>query len=298
MIVCVGNPVYDMIETPLARTEGRILSGCSTNAAIILSALGDEVGLLGCVGNDMRDDFISQMKERKIMTHTLPSKETGGFHLIYDEKGDRELFILGVADPITTFPPQFLSSNLILIGPILNEISSGLIDEVKQKTDAPLFLDPQGFTRRISGKAVEKFCPQKIDEIVSQFHIVKPNEHEAEIITGFDGREFPFEACETLYSWGADIAIVTIAEAGSIIYDGHEVFRIPAYKTLARDPTGAGDTYAAGFIHAFLQEKSLLECGLFASCVASFWVEDVGPDIFFTETMVEARVEALRKGIE
>ena len=295
MIVCVGNPVYDIIETPSVRTDGRILSGCSTHAAIVLSQLEEKVGLVGCIGEDLKRDFLSQMERRNIEAHALSSKATGGFHLIYDEKGNRELFILGIADSIETIPSHFLLADLILFGPILSEISLRFIDEVKERTDARLFLDPQGFTRMVAGKSVEKFTPPNMKDIVSRFHIVKPNEHEAKIMTGFDGREHPRAACEVLYSWGTDVAIVTRAEAGSVVYDGHEFFLIPAYTTTAKDPTGAGDTYAAGFIHAYLQKKALFWCGLFASCVASFWVENVGPDIFISKTMVIRRMRDLHE---
>ena len=57
MIYAFGNPVYDEITTPRASTDGRVLSGCSTNFALALSRLGEQVTLVGTIGRDYRDAF-------------------------------------------------------------------------------------------------------------------------------------------------------------------------------------------------------------------------------------------------
>ena len=132
-----------------------------------------------------------------------------------------------------------------------------------------------------------------MEEVVALCDIIKPNEYEAEIMTGINPRKNPKDALETLYSWGSEIVIITLAEEGSVLFGGEEFMTIPPYTTEAIDPTGAGDTYAGGFIFEYLNGKDLYEVGLFASCTASIMVESVGK-IPVTEEQVRTRVASLK----
>ena len=81
MITAIGNPVYDYIKTQKIETDGRVLSGCSTNAALALTKLGEKVRLVGAVGNDFKAKFIEKLKSYNIEPVIVPSKGTGGFSL-------------------------------------------------------------------------------------------------------------------------------------------------------------------------------------------------------------------------
>ena len=294
MIAAIGNPVYDTIITPYLTTGGRVLSGCSTNACIIDSFLGLECALTGSVGDDFRAQFEHDLKEFNIDYVIQPSAETGGFHLEYDERGDRILNLLGVADPIRSFPEQFIDADVIIIGPILGEVSLELLKDIRERSKGLLFLDPQGFVRQIQDRKAVHVRGSDIEEVISTVDIVKPNEVEAKIITGYDAHTQTKQVCETLYSWGASIAIVTLGDAGAMIYDGSEFIRLPAYETFAKDPTGAGDTFMGGFIFEYLNTKDLHDVGLFATCTSSIVVENVGPRFPVTEKEVRARVARMR----
>src|ERR1700690_2475957 len=95
-VVAFGNPVYDIISTPALRRSDRVLSGCSTNACLALSKLELPSFLVGCAGPDYRDSLKEDLQNRGVGSLLYDSKETGGFGLIYDERGDRELSILGI----------------------------------------------------------------------------------------------------------------------------------------------------------------------------------------------------------
>lgn len=295
MIAGIGNPVYDMIKTPLIETRERILSGCSTNACIVSAELKNEALLLGCIGEDFRKQTEEVLSQFGVNTFLYPSRETGGFSLKYDN-GNRELKVLGKADPITEVPEEVFSCDVILLGPILQEISPSLVKMLSEKCRSLLFCDPQGFLRDIRDHTIFHVFPHFLKEILPLFDIVKPNEPEAFIMTGKYASEHPECVMETLYSYGSSLCIVTLAEKGSLIYDGSELIEIPAFKTEAKDPTGSGDTYAAGFITEYMRSKDLYESGLFASCTASFWVEGIGPYIEIREERVRERVELLKQG--
>ena len=120
MISAIGNPVYDYIKTPRVDTKERILSGCSTNAALVLAKLGKQVRLIGAVGEDFKAHFVADLKKYGIEPEIHPSKETGGFSLIYyDAFGNRTLDLLGRAANIDYLDFASLSqSEAVLIGPI------------------------------------------------------------------------------------------------------------------------------------------------------------------------------------
>lgn len=298
MILTLGNPVYDYIETKKIKTDGRVLSGCSTNAALALSRLGHEVTLSGAVGDDFKDSFKAALDKYNITSVLLPSAETGGFSLIYyDDLGNRHLDLLGRADPIETVDDALLSTaDAVLVGPILKEISSDLIKDIRKRFDGLFFCDPQGLLRGAGeDNRIFHSKPDGAEETLGQFDIVKPNELEGQILTGIDCRKDPFEAARIIKSWGPKIVIVTLAELGSVIYDGEEFVEIPPYEIDLVDSTGAGDTYMAGFVHEYLKTGSIRQAGTFASCVSSIMIEQVGPDFKMDEPSVRVRQQTLLK---
>lgn len=294
MIAGIGNPVYDLIKTPTLQSKGRILSGCSTNACIVCAQLRAKTLFVGCVGEDYRAQTERILSYFGAQPSLYPSQETGGFSLVYDTSGNRELELLGRADPITSLPEEVFSARFVLLGPILQEITPSLVVALAEKKK-PLFCDPQGFLRDVEDHKVTHTFPHSLKEALPLFDIVKPNEYEAYIMTGKYASQHPRDVVETLYSYGPRLCIVTLAEKGSVIYNGSEVLEIPAFRADARDPTGAGDTYAAGFMVEYLRSGNLYEAGLFASCTASLWVENIGPYIRIGEQKVRERMELLKK---
>lgn len=295
MIVAFGNPVYDEIITPVVSTGGRVLSGCSTNACLALSRLGRTTALVGRVGPDYADRFQSDLLRYGITPFVSLSAQTGGFKLVYDTRGDRTLDVLGVAEPIQTVPDIVTSASAVIVGPILQETPLDLIRSIRDRTDAPIFLDPQGLLRRfgVDGR-IEHFLPDDFAAIAPLCHVIKANEVETKVITGIDPRVDPAAAARRLRETGCAIAIVTIAEAGSHIDDGERSIPVPAYATDARDPTGAGDTYMAGFIHSYLSAPhDLFRAGCTGAATASIWIEYTGPDAPISLGEVERRTMSL-----
>lgn len=296
-LVGIGNPVYDVIVTPRTKTNGRVLSGCSTNACLAAKKLGmSKVGLVGCIGQDFAQTFSRDMERFGIEANMdVSGTETGGFRLIYDENGDRTLDVLGVAGKITprNLPDKFLHSTFLLIGPILGEISLELIKFIRSSTTATIFLDPQGLVRAIGGdRRVNSKCNRdEFKEIAGLVDFLKPNEHESETITG---EKDPLLALRRLRELGARLPIVTLAARGSLILDGDKVYRVPPYETRAIDPTGAGDVYAGSFITEYERGGNLVEAALFASAAASIMVEQVGPDFSMSRKAVEERRKSIR----
>jgi sugar/nucleoside kinase (ribokinase family) len=299
-LVGIGNPVYDIIVTPWTKTKGRVLSGCSTNACLAAKRLGlERVGLVGCIGADFARRFADDMKDFHLESRMEVGRtETGGFHLIYDEKGNRTLDVLGVAGKVTpnNFPKEFLDAEYLVVGPILGEVDLELIQFLRSSSPARIFLDPQGLIRIIGkDKRIIHHCDvDEFTKIGKLVDFIKPNEPESETITG---QKDPAIALRKLKGMSNGVAIVTLAERGSIMMNDDKLYRIPPYKTHATDPTGAGDVYAGSFITEYVRTGSLSEAALFASAAASIMVEQSGPDFKMALNKVQERKEAIRGGL-
>ncbi|MEA2031535.1 MAG: PfkB family carbohydrate kinase [candidate division Zixibacteria bacterium] len=297
MITAIGNPVYDYIKTQKVIPNGRVLSGCSTNAVLALSKMNEPTRLVGAVGDDFKEDFSIDLAKHGIEYEIIPSKETGGFSLIYyDNYGNRTLDLLGRASDIGQVNPSWYSdAKAVLIGPILGEVSFENILSIRQTFDGLFFCDPQGLIRDADKDG--RIYHEKVDgieETLGQFDIVKPNELEGQILTGIDCRKNPYEAARIIHSWGPKIVIVTLAELGSIIFDGKQFYDIPPYGINLLDSTGAGDTYMAGFTFEYFKSGGdLRRAGCYASCTSSVMIENTGPDFSMTETMIRKRQEKL-----
>jgi sugar/nucleoside kinase (ribokinase family) len=295
-LVAIGNPVYDEIITPYIRTKGRVLSGCSTNACLAARKLGlAKVALVGCIGSDYEQRFKMHMSRYGVELPKINiSAKSGGFKLIYDTLGNRTLDVLGVAGNIRPqdIPEKCLDARVILLAPILQEINIDLIQFLRENSEAQLFLDPQGLIRTIGeqGRIITVCDRQQAAKFTSLVHIIKPNEHESIALTGFEN---PFMSAKQLVKWGAEVGIVTLADKGSVIRRNNQELAIPAYKTLAKDPTGAGDTYAGAFITKFLENHPLFRCGLFATAAASIKIEHTGPDFPLSRQSVIQRIREL-----
>lgn len=295
-ILTIGNPVYDLILTPALQVRERVLSGCSTNASLAVAKMGEQAVLLGTVGPDFAARLYKDLNHYGIQSELFASRQTGGFSLVYDGRGNRELSILGIADPIPVSADGFNENeiDMVLLGPILGEISVDLVKYIKSRLSVPILLDPQGLLRRLDGEIVIHEITDEFIQIAPLSSIVKANELETQTVTGIDPRLDPEGAVKALFQFGPEIAVVTLAEAGSIIYDGKKITIIPPYTTNAIDPTGAGDTYAAGFMVKYLETPNdLLAVGCFASAVASVMVENSGPAFPLTRQEVDARTARL-----
>jgi len=298
MILAIGNPVYDEILLPTRAAAGRVLSGCSVNAALALARLGRPTTVWGSIGRDRRDQAIAELLSRGVRALLREGPETGGFRLTYPaDGGERTLEVLGQADPVPDPPADLVASaDAVVVGPILGEVGPSLVRTLKRHARGPMFLDPQGLLRSRQGDSVIGRIQDGLQDLLPLFDVVKPNEHEATLLTGIDATRHPGEAARRLHDLGAPLAVVTLAERGSVIFDGRRTLQVPPHPADAIDPTGAGDTYLAGFLHEYLSSGDPFRAGLFGSAVASVMVEHVGPDFPLTPDLARERFDCLLRG--
>jgi sugar/nucleoside kinase (ribokinase family) len=252
--------------------------------------------MVGCIGTDFATRINNDMKNYGLEVSLNSTEgETGGFRLIYDERGDRTLDVLGVANKIRAkgFPNEYLDAKFILVGPILGEVDLRFLEFLRSSSKATIYLDPQGMVRTIGkdGRIFHECNRLTFKSLASVVDFIKPNEQESEIITG---EKDPVRALLRLRALGSAMPIVTLADRGSILLNGDDLYRIPPFPTTAIDPTGAGDVYAGSFITEYSRTNNLVESALFASAAASIMVEQVGPDFSMSAEAVEKRKSAIR----
>ena len=96
-----------------------------------------------------------------------------------------------------------------------------------------------------------------------------------EILTGLSD---PHEAARRLHEWGAKEELVTLGSMGSLIFDGTDFYRIPAYKPARTvDATGCGDTYTIGYLYRRVSGAGIEEAGRFAAAMSTLKIEKSGP---------------------
>lgn len=294
MMLAFGNPVYDSIRTPWVSTRDRVLSGCATNAALAFSRLGGKATVVGRVGKDRIDDYHASFDRLGIKHLTQECAESGGFGLDYDDRGRRELTVLGKADPVEQIPTDLESAELVFIGPVLQETPHKLIESIRKRTEATMVLDPQGLLRRFGADGhIEHFKPDGIEELCASFDIVKPNELETEILTGVDPRQDLERAASILVDWGIPTVVITLAELGSLIVNEGQWYRINAVPVLAVDSTGAGDTYAGGLMFGLSQGMDWEQAGRLATATSSIMIEQCGPEFEMSLTEAKRRAATL-----
>ena len=299
-VTALGNPVFDYIETPYVKTDWRVPSGCSFNAALTIGKLGGKVSAVGRVGEDFLDKLMQKANQYGVSVYPIISKESGGFYLKYlDQKMDRrELRLLGDAGKIRfeEIPGEALGAECYIVGPILGEVDLEIIKRLKEvNPDSLIMVDPQGLVRRVNSGVVSRVRTVDSIHTIRYSELYKPNEHEAAVI--FPDLN-PVEASKAIVKLGCRVGIVTVAERGSFVSFEDKTYHVPAFRTMERDPTGCGDVYIGAYTTWYLSSRDPLESAIFASAAASFMVESVGPDFKIEYDLVMERFESLVEGVE
>ena len=138
-----------------------------------------------------------------------------------------------------------------------------------------LAVDAQGYLREVRGEQVYPTDWKDKREALKYIDILKVNEHEAEVLTGF--KDFK-QAALQLAEWGVKEVLLTLGSLGSIIYAESTFYKIPAYPAKnVVDATGCGDTYSMGYLYMRNKGASYEEAGCFAAALSTIKLEKSGP---------------------
>lgn len=218
---------------------------------------------------------VEDLRAKGIQVEVLPSRKTVYFENIYGEnQDDRKQRVLAKADPFTVEELKDEEAKFFHLGSLLSDDFS--LDVVKLLSGkGKLAVDAQGYLREVRGEQVYPTDWKDKREALKYIDILKINEHEAEVLTGF--KDFK-QAALQLAEWGVKEVLLTLGSLGSIIYAEGTFYKIPAYPAKnVVDATGCGDTYSMGYLYMRNKGASYEEAGCFAAALSTIKLEKSGP---------------------
>lgn len=218
---------------------------------------------------------VEDLRAKGIQVEVLPSRKTVYFENIYGEnQDDRKQRVLAKADPFTVEELKGEEAKFFHLGSLLSDDFS--LDVVKLLSGkGKLAVDAQGYLREVRGEQVYPTDWKDKRDALKYIDILKVNEHEAEVLTGF--KDFK-QAALQLAEWGVKEVLLTLGSLGSIIYAEGTFYKIPAYPAKnVVDATGCGDTYSMGYLYMRNKGASYEEAGCFAAALSTIKLEKSGP---------------------
>lgn len=268
-IVAVGSIAVDWLELPDG-TEGETVGGSLTyftRAAGILAP----VRLVGVIGTDFPKEGMEILNQYASSLEDLQIQEGESFRWggrYHDDWEDRTTLYteLGVFE---SFSPKLSDANRQSPFLYLGNIHPALqLDVLSQMTPegAVVVCDTMNLWINTTREQLRK--------VLERIDILLLNESEAELLAGTEGVS---KAAELIRSMGPEHIVVKEGAAGSTLFSPDGGFHVDAYpiKRLA-DPTGAGDSFAGGFMAAVSQDRSYEEGLIWGTATASFCVEGFG----------------------
>jgi sugar/nucleoside kinase (ribokinase family) len=270
-IVVVGTVAFDTVETPFGRGEN-VLGGSATYFSTSASFFTD-VSLVAVVGEDFPDEHVAFLKSRDINTAGLvriPGKTfhwSGkyGYDLNEAQTLDTQLNVLSEFRP--DLPESYRDAEYLFLANIDPELQLEVLRQVRN----PRLVACDTMNFWISSK------PEALQNVLRKVDIVVINEGEARQITGEANL---VKAARQIVALGCKRLVIKRGEYGVLMFTADSVFAAPAYPLEdVYDPTGAGDTFAGGFMGYLantgnLSDEGVRQAIVFGSVMASFNVED------------------------
>lgn len=272
-LCCVGHITLDKVVTPQKTVH--MPGGTSFYLSHALRNLNDIDYILVTALAESEIDVVNDLRSKGIDVKVMPSQHSVYFENIYGENQDnRTQRVLAKADPFNIEILQDIDAKIFHLGALLaDDFSTELVKEISKK--GLVSVDSQGYLREVREQNVYAIDWADKREVLQYIHILKANEHEMEILTGYNDIK---KAAQTLYDWGVKEVLITLGSMGSVIYDGKDFYQIPAYKPSAVvDATGCGDTYMTGYLYQRAKGVSIPDAGRFAAAMATIKIEASGP---------------------
>jgi len=247
--------------------------GITINTLAVLSKLKIKTAFLGTVGKDRQGGYLLNLLKDVDTTKVVRRGKTSNCFCLLTKSGRERTFLSTVNihenEFFNNIDLNYLNSaTFIHISPLITDRQEGINKTVKlvSKIEGPKISFSPGFFYASLG--LRKLAP-----ILKRTYILFINRRELKILIGGD----PKIAIKKLLKLGPQIIVLTLSEEGSQILTKNKNFRVKAsvVKKIL-DTTGAGDTYAAGFLYGLLKNKSLEWSAKFASQLAAQSLSDYG----------------------
>lgn len=278
-LLTVGSVAFDAIETPFGKTD-KIIGGAATYISLASSYLTkDNVNLVAVVGGDFPQADIDALTDHGINTNGLqvkPDEKTffwsGKYHNDMNSRDTliTELNVLEHFDPI--IPEEYQDCEYLMLGNLAPQIQKLVIERMKNRPKL-IVMDTMNFWMEIA--------LEPLKETIAMVDVLSINDEEARQLSG----EYSLvKAAKKIMAMGPKYLIIKKGEHGALLFHNGEVFFAPALPLdEVFDPTGAGDSFAGGFIGHLaatgdISFESMKRAIIYGSAMASFCVEKFGTE--------------------
>ncbi len=280
-LLVVGSVAFDAIETPFGKTE-KIIGGAATYICLAASYFTKPMNLVSVVGNDFLDEDINRLKERGVDVKGLQRKaDEKSFFWSGKYRNDlntrdtlvTELNVLGDFNPI--LPESYKDCRYLMLGNLAPTVQRQVLDQLPKRPRL-VVLDTMNFW-------MDSTLNDLLD-IVRRVDVLAINDEEARQLSG----EYSLvKAARRILEMGPEYLVIKKGEHGALLFQEDHVFYAPALPLEeVFDPTGAGDSFAGGFIGYLAQTddlsfENMKNAVVVGSAMASFCVEKFGPERLF-----------------
>ena len=295
-LIIVGTVAFDSIETPSGKAD-RVVGGAASYIALAASHFVREQDLISVIGEDFPNEFLDTLRSRGVNTEGLMTIEggksffwEGSYHedLMGRDTITTELNVLEGWTPVV--PENAKSAKYVMLGNLDPSVQISVLDQMPINPDL-VVLDTMNFWMDIAMENLKK--------VISRVDVLMINDEEARQLTG--QKTLPLAAA-VVHKMGPKTVVIKKGEHGAIMFENGNTFFSPAMPLeKVIDPTGAGDTFAGGFIgylarlgdNSWEAKKQAVVVG---SVLASFTCEDFGTERLQTlqESEWHKRMQELR----
>ncbi len=296
-LLVVGSVAFDAIETPFGKTD-KIVGGAASFIALCSSYFTKSVNLVAVVGDDFPQEFINHLNTNGVNTEGLQIKQgeksffwSGKYHNDMNSRDTlvTELNVLADFDPI--IPASYQDCEFLMLGNLTPKIQQTVIERLHKRPKL-VVMDTMNFWMEIA--------MDDLRETLKMVDVLTINDEEARQLSG----EYSLvKAAAKIQAMGPKYLIIKKGEHGALLFYGKETFYAPALPLEeVFDPTGAGDTFAGGFIGYLAKTndisfENMKNAVIYGSAMASFCVERFGTErlVNLTEAELSARIAEFKK---
>ena len=296
-IVSVGTVAFDAIETPFGKTD-KIVGGACTYISLSAAYFNDSPNLISVVGEDFPKETIDLFKQRGINTEGLQIKEgektffwSGKYHQDMNTRDtiDTQLNVLESFDPIV--PNSYQDCDILMLGNLTPSVQMKVIQQMETRPKL-IVLDTMNFWMKIA--------MDDLKEVIKQIDVLTINDEEARLLSGEHSLR---KAAKIILQMGPKYLIIKKGEHGALLFGDNNIFYAPALPLEeVFDPTGAGDTFAGGFVGHLstcdsINWEAMKKAIIVGSAMASFTVEKFGIErlVALDENQIEERINEFKK---
>jgi sugar/nucleoside kinase (ribokinase family) len=272
-VVVVGTVAFDSIETPSGSAE-RILGGSAAYFALGASFFAP-VRIVGVIGQDFPQEYLDLFTERRIDIEGLKKERgdtfhwRGRYHEDINVRDTVELHLNVLAGFVPKLPEAYRDAEYLFLGNIDPAMQMEVLHQVRQVK--LVACDTMDHWIRESAEDLRK--------VLKRIEMLVINDSEAKLLSGYNNI---VRAARAIMKMGPEVVLIKRGEYGVLQFSDSSIFATPAYPLEeVFDPTGAGDSFAGGFLGQLARSADHSQGGIrraivYGSVVASFTVEDFG----------------------